>query len=125
MKATYGEIAQHSSKCIKADCNCEGAYCEKAIEAREIFKDPITDDGTKKSKKGLLQVYNSKYAISLDRAIKHFYGEYVSTLYVKDQCTWEQEKNGMLQTVFKDGKLVKETSLDEIRSKLNKQLNNK
>ena len=84
MKATYGEV------------NGEG---------REIFKDPITDDGTKKSKKGLLQVYS-----------KH------NKIYVEDQCCWEQEKLGLLTTVFKDGKLVKETTLDEIRERLNNTL---
>ncbi len=80
IKATYGEV------------NGEG---------REIFKAPITDDGTKKSKKGLLRV------------VQH------ETLEVIDQQTWEGEEGSLLQTVFKDGKLVKETTLEEIRSKLN------
>ena len=80
MKATYGEVNN---------------------EAREIFKDPITDDGTKKSKKGLLRV------------VQH------EQLEVIDQQTWEGEQASLLTTVFKDGKLVKETSLDEIRAKLN------
>ncbi len=71
------------------------------VEGREIFKDPITDDGTKKSKKGLLQVSATDY-----------------TLVCSDQCTWKEESEGLLTTVFKDGKLVKETTLDEIREKL-------
>jgi nicotinamide phosphoribosyltransferase len=84
IKATYGEV------------NGEG---------REIFKDPITDDGTKRSKKGLLQVvteYDSKK------------GRYK----VLDQRTWEEEAQSMLTTVFKDGKLVRETNLDEIRDRI-------
>ena len=91
MKATYGEITHK-----------ETSDHPKYIEEREIFKDPITDDGTKKSKKGLLAVYNN--------------GE---NLFVQDQCTWEQEQSGELTTVFKNGMLIKNTTLDEIRQKLN------
>jgi nicotinamide phosphoribosyltransferase len=71
-------------------------------EAREIFKNPITDDGTKKSATGLLQVKKEN-------------GKYV----LNDKVSWEQEKDSELQTVFKDGKLVKEFSLGEIRERLN------
>lgn len=81
MKATYGEI------------NGVG---------QEIFKDPVTDNGMKKSKKGLLQVN---------------YDDNMNMLCI-DQCTWEQEKGGILETVFWDGVLVKETTLDEIRDLL-------
>jgi nicotinamide phosphoribosyltransferase len=87
-------------------------------EWREIFKDPITDDGTKKSKKGLLRVQIQKSCIKDDKGIV------LSTdkkLIVEDQCTWEQEQKGLLTTIFKDSKLLKETSLDEIRLRLNKQ----
>lgn len=82
MKATYGEV--------------DGV-------GREIFKDPITDDGTKKSKKGLLQV-------NMDDDLN---------IICLDQQTWEEEKTGMLKTVFLNGKLVKETTLEKIREKLN------
>jgi nicotinamide phosphoribosyltransferase len=102
MKATYGEVMGHSRNCNIANCTCDGAYCEQNVEAREIFKDPITDDGTKRSKKGLLSVY---------RDDKDSY-------FVQDQCTWEMEKSGELKTVFKDGKILKETTLDEIRNRL-------
>lgn len=94
MKATYGEIDDKQS-----------AY----PEAREIYKDPITDDGTKKSKKGLLQVkLNPNYETKKPDII------------VKDQCTKEEERLGLLETVFKDGKLVKEFTLQEIRDNLKK-----
>lgn len=49
--------------------------------------------------------------------------DYYKTLILKDQCTWEQEKEGYLTTVFKDGVLVKTTTLDEIRELLNSQIN--
>lgn len=84
MKATYGEV--------------DG-------EARNIFKDPKTDDGTKKSAKGLMQVT-----------------EVAGTIVMKDQCSWDEEKKGLLQTVFENGKIVNEQSLSEIRSRINKQL---
>jgi len=85
-------------------------------EWKEIFKDPITDDGTKKSKKGLLVVTQGWQ--NTNNVIKDAIG-------VVDQCTWEQEsgKGNMIQlltTVFKDGKLVRETTLDQIRTKLNR-----
>jgi nicotinamide phosphoribosyltransferase len=72
-------------------------------EAREIFKNPITDDGTKKSATGLLQVKkeNNKYILY-------------------DKVTWEQEKDSELKTVFKDGKIVKEFTLKEVRENLKK-----
>ncbi|MNK29922.1 putative nicotinate phosphoribosyltransferase [compost metagenome] len=81
MKATYGEV------------NGEG---------REIFKDPVTDDGTKKSAKGLLQIF------------KDADGEYQ----LKDQCTWEEERKGELKEVFRDGKLLIDQSLAEIRARI-------
>jgi nicotinamide phosphoribosyltransferase len=87
MKATYGEI--------------EG-------KGQEIFKDPITDDGTKKSAKGLLQVYQDDQGCSNP----------IGDLKLKDQCTWKEEQQGLLKTVFIDGKLIKETTLQEIRNKL-------
>ena len=80
MKATYGEV--------------DGV-------GREIYKDPITDDGTKKSAKGLIKIEQQE-------------GDYV----LIDQVSWEEEKTGALQEVFKDGKLVKEFSLKEIRDRI-------
>ena len=85
-------------------CNCGDTYYQ-CIEAREIFKDPITDDGTKRSKKGLLSVH-------------HYASDVEDRIYVSDQQTWEQEGQGLLKTVFKDGKLIKTTTLEEIRNKL-------
>ena len=99
MKATYGEVLEPK---IDSDGNNVGL---EPI-GREIFKDPITDDGTKKSKKGLLAVYknpNTSY----------------NTLVCYDQVSKEEESKGLLETVFKDGKLVKTTNLKEIRNKLN------
>jgi nicotinamide phosphoribosyltransferase len=86
MKATYGEV------------NGIG---------RDIFKDPKTDDGTKKSAKGLMQIFINRSTGKLE---------------LKDQCSWEEEAQGELKTVFKDGKLLVDWSLNEIRTRLQKHL---
>ena len=81
MKATYGEV------------NGQG---------REIFKDPVTDDGTKKSARGLLVVerQNGKFKL-------------------KDQVNWEEEKTGELREIFRDGVLLIEEKFGEIRDRVN------
>lgn len=70
-------------------------------ERRDIFKNPKTDNGTKRSAKGLLRVERKG-----------------DTLILYDQQTEAQEKQGLLQVVYQNGLLVKTTSLSEIRSKL-------
>lgn len=67
----------------------------------DIYKDPKTDDGLKKSAKGLLRV---------DRID----GEFV----LKDQCTPEEEAGGELKIVFENSKLIKEWTLAEVRATL-------
>lgn len=64
----------------------------------EIYKDPKTDDGLKRSAKGLLRVN--------------------ADLTLTQQCTPEQEEEGLLRTVFKDGQLVVDDSLAVIRERL-------
>ena len=67
-----------------------------------IFKHPVTDDGTKFSATGLLEV------------IRDGGGEFV----LKENVTWDEEKQGELKTVFLDGKLIKDFTLAEIRKNL-------
>ncbi len=74
-------------------------------ERREIFKDPITDDGVKKSAKGLVKVEREK-------------GEYV--LY--DQVSEEEENKGELKVIYEDGKFVNKISLAEVRKRINTNL---
>lgn len=87
MKATYGEV------------NGIG---------RDIFKDPKTDDGTKKSAKGLMQVFRDAGT---------------GKLALKDQCSWEEEAQGELKTVFLDGKLLTDATLAEIRARIKSHVN--
>lgn len=80
MKATYGEVNG---------------------EAREIFKDPVTDDGTKKSARGLIKIIidNNQYALV-------------------DRVSPEEEQTGELKEVFRDGKLLIDHKLADIRARL-------
>jgi nicotinamide phosphoribosyltransferase len=90
----------------------KSTYVEVNGEGRDIFKDPITDDGTKKSAKGLLQVYEVKGFNTHTDKLEH------NTYKLKDQCTWEEEGQGLLTPVFKDGQFLKTTTLTQIREKL-------
>ena len=112
MKATYIEILNKNCDTSECELNCkkecwnDGCLLDNGIvEGREIFKDPVTDDGTKKSAKGMLSVHRS--------VIK---GE---PIYLKDQCTWKEEGEGLLQTIFKNGDFFNETTLSEIRTRIN------
>jgi nicotinamide phosphoribosyltransferase len=80
----------------------KATYCEVNGVPREIFKDPATSDGTKKSAKGLLRV------------IKDTNEEFC----LLDQQTNEQESMGELLTVFKNSKLTRFSSLEDVRSTL-------
>ncbi len=79
MKATYGEV--------------DG-------EGRVIFKDPKTDDGTKRSARGLLR---------LDEA--------AGRIQMRDEVSWEEAAGGLLQPVFRDGVLLREQTLANIRQR--------
>ncbi len=80
----------------------KATYVEVNGEGREIFKDPITDDGTKKSATGLLHV------------TRHNENNYM----LVDKVSWEVEANGELQTIYKDGQFQNETTLEKIRENL-------
>lgn len=83
-----------------------------------IYKDPVTDDGTKKSLKGLLQVTN-KCECSETAAIEC--GSKCKDIYVITECTPEEESRGLLQVIYNNGKFYNQTTLEEIRNKLSKQ----
>lgn len=111
MKATYGEVKIPVGQ--RRAANNEPFEQKYITDTREIFKDPITDDGTKKSAKGLIRVDE---VLSPDG-----YGNLKHDTYImKDQCTWEEEKEGELKTVFLNGSLTREYTLDEVRNNLKK-----
>ena len=98
----------------------KATWCQINGESKEIFKDPKTVIGmTKKSLKGLICVYRSEN--KLDENNNVIYGK----LYAQDQIPYEQwidDPNDKLKTVFKDGKLIKETSLKDIRDNIKNEL---
>ena len=84
------------SSCIKA------TYCEIDGTPYPIFKNP-KDGGFKKSQKGCCVVFEEN-----------------GRLQYRDGLDWQEASSGdnLLQTVFKDGVLTKEQTLQEIRSRL-------
>ena len=79
----------------------KATYVEVDGEGREIFKDPITDDGTKKSATGLLKVTKED-----------------GTLVLHDKQT--SDEGGELEIIYENGKFFNETTLTEIRDRLKK-----
>jgi nicotinamide phosphoribosyltransferase len=73
----------------------------------DIYKAPKTDSGVKKSAKGLVKVVKDPLT---------------NRLTLIDEITPEDEKTGLLEPIFIDGKLVKETTLAEVRALLKKQV---
>lgn len=78
----------------------KATHCEIVDVDIDIFKDPITDDGTKKSAKGLLRV-----------------DELDGVLTLSDKQTWETE-GGLLTTLMRDGVIMKETTIQEVRDRI-------
>lgn len=84
----------------------KATWCQINGEPKDIFKNPKTDNGTKKSLKGLIKVMQDSNGY----------------MFAMDQVTKEEENEGLLQTVFEDGKLLKDWTLAEIRENVNKSL---
>jgi nicotinamide phosphoribosyltransferase len=70
-------------------------------ERREIFKDPVTDNGGKRSAKGLLRVEREG-----------------GSLVLHNQQSEIQEQQGLLECVFLNGHTMQTTSIMEIRDRL-------
>lgn len=68
----------------------------------DIYKNPVTDDGTKKSLKGMIAVLDDGQG----------------NLIVKEQCTEEEENTGLLQIIYEDGQFFNIITLEELRNKL-------
>ena len=85
-----------------------------------IYKDPITDDGTKKSPKGFLQVWNNNPNCQADE----FLNDGNDDFKLRDECTKEQENAGLLQVIFEDGNFINKTTLTEVRARLDKLVKN-
>jgi nicotinamide phosphoribosyltransferase len=77
----------------------KATYVEVNGVGQEIFKDPITDDGVKKSAKGLLKVNED--------------------LTLSDQVSWEEQTKGVMQVMYIDGAFENYTNFKTIKEKLN------
>jgi nicotinamide phosphoribosyltransferase len=85
----------------------KATYLECNGKKINLYKDPKTGDGTKKSAKGLLQVYKNKVT-----------GDYV----LQDQVTEGQEQCGYLQLIWAEGDFGVETDLVTIRNNVRSSL---
>jgi nicotinic acid phosphoribosyltransferase len=79
----------------------KATWCQIDGTQLNIFKDPKTDNGMKKSARGLLRI-----------------DKVDGQLILREQCSAEEECGGELLTVFKDGNLTVEYSLSDIRERL-------
>lgn len=80
----------------------KGCWFKANDKEYNIFKDPVTDDGTKKSLKGQLSVHlhkNGKYSC-------------------QTECNSHDEDHGQLLIIYLDGKFYNQTTLTKIREKL-------
>lgn len=84
----------------------KATYGEMGDKPLMIFKNPKTDSGNfKKSQRGMCRVFhNDEGIITYEDGL--------------DKNTFPQEKENLLKSVFKDGKMTKEFTLKEIRETL-------
>ena len=80
----------------------KATFCVVDGEEREIFKDPATGDGSKKSATGLTAVF------------KNDKGAY----YLKDKATWDEVLNCEFKPLFENGVLKSAYTLEEIRARI-------
>lgn len=85
----------------------KSTLCQINGVEQAIQKDPKTDDGTKKSALGGVAVFQDRSGLSF---------------ILQDGLTLEETDVGELETVFKDGKLVRDEALAEIRARVLKDI---
>jgi nicotinamide phosphoribosyltransferase len=82
----------------------------------DIYKDPATDDGTKKSLRGFCQVFNNR-PDALPYELKYDGKDQIE---VNTQCTKEQEEGGLLEVIYENGKFYNQVTLTTIRERISK-----
>lgn len=82
----------------------KATYAEIDGKGHDIFKDPATDSGVKKSATGLLAVYKEKSGYTL-----------------REQSTWRAVKSCAFERVFVDGHMARYERLADIRARLEEQ----
>lgn len=91
-----------SQRGLKVEGSCSDR--NRCTKSYDIYKDPITDDGTKKSLKGFQFVYKDEE------------GEYQVESQVSEEKGFSEENE--LKTIFRDGEFFNQVTLTEIRERL-------
>lgn len=97
-------IGSFTYQCLTRDCfswALKAIYAEVADETVEIYKDPATDDGTKKSAKGLLRVEKEG-----------------NDFVLYEQQSREEFDRGALVPIFRNSQLLVDEPLAVIRQRL-------
>jgi nicotinamide phosphoribosyltransferase len=93
-------------KCVKENKSTD--FCNHKLQYN-IYKDPVTDDGTKKSLKGFQYVYldvaNNEYCVASEMTEQEVYHD-----------------TNILKTIYKNGEFFNQTTLTEVRDRINKLL---
>src|SRR5699024_156019 len=83
----------------------KATYAKVKGEERMLFKDPKTDDGTKRSQRGLVIVKKDNEVITcVDGLLRKEYNEMLG--------------EDLLEDVFVDGEIIRNESLSEIREQI-------
>lgn len=82
----------------------KATYAKINGEEKFLFKDPKTDDGTKRSLRGKVYVFSAPEGIL-----------YLDGMTEEDEI--KNEQDNMLRVVFENGKLLKDDSLNDIRER--------
>lgn len=87
----------------------KATYVKVNGEERLIYKDPKTDDGTKRSLKGMVAVVERDgELVAIDNLFKADHEKYAD--------------EDLLEVIFEDGKIIREETLQEIRDRIQAQL---
>lgn len=99
------EIGKCEADC-EEDCWNDGCFKDPYMKSFNIYKDPVTDDGTKKSLRGFQFVYKDEN------------GEIKTESEVSEEKAFSNEN--MLQCIYKDGVFFNQTTLTKVRENINK-----
>jgi len=93
----------------------KATWCQVNGEARNLYKDPVTDNGIKKSAKGRLAVLKTSDALALGIAPNHIDDQLV----LVNEANTLQESMSELKEIWKDGRFTsKEHTFREIAERI-------
>lgn len=87
-----------------------------------LYKDPITDDGTKKSARGMVSVFRDERFDEIMFRDNLYQKDREDSYAMASAHSDDSEHYEMLLPVFEDGKILKEYSLQEIRQKIDNEI---